>query len=122
MEQETMNITYPARDIEDIIRTYFGDALVDVNVTMIGRFAITSISYEDFKTKRTVRRELEEKIPNIEIEGLERLYSRKVKMNILDELLDQDEDIYIKEPNGSLRKTNIGLLIEEQLYHRTLQN
>ena len=117
-----MNITYPAREIEDIIRTYFGGSLVNADVSMIGRFAITNITYEDFKPKRLVRRELEEKIPNIEIDGLERLYSRKTRTNIIDEMIDNDTEIYIKEPNGSLRKTDIGLLIEEMLYHRSFQD
>lgn len=118
MEQETMNITYPAKDVEDIIRTYFGDALKQVSVTMMGRIALVTIAYEDFHTKRMVRRELEDKIPNIEIDSLERIYSRKTRLNILDELLESETEIYIKETNGSLRKTDIQLLVEEMLYHR----
>lgn len=118
MEQETMNITYPAKDVESIIRAYFGDSLRELNVYMIGRFASVTITYEDFKSKRKIRRELEDKIPNIEIDQLERIYSEKTMFDIFNEMCEEDIDIYVQEPNGSLRKTKFILLIEEILYHR----
>ena len=113
-----MNITYPEKDIEKIIRNYFGDSLKKLEVTMYGRMAVVEIVYEDFKSRRIVRRELEDKIPNIDIEQIYRNYSDNVLLRIIEELIEERRDIFVKEDDGNLRKTNMGCYIEEVLQFR----
>ena len=116
--EETMNITYPEKEVEQMIRNYFGDSLKKLEVNMYGRMAIVDIVYENFKSRRIVRRELEDKIPNIDIEQLYRNYSDNVLLRTLEELMEEGRDIFIKEDDGNLRKTNIACYFDEVLQFR----
>lgn len=120
MEEKNLKVTCPERVVTERIKDYFGEREYEANVTMIGRMADVSISYEDFKPTRKVRRELEDMMDNVEITSLERRYSERTYLKTLDELMSEGREIYIKEDDGSLKKTSITMLIEETLYHRTL--
>lgn len=118
--EQTFTVTYPAKDVEKKIEEYFNGVEHKVSVTMMGRTADADISYVDFKPTRKVRRELEDLIPNLEIMSLDRTYSKEQYLNIIDEIASQSREIYVKEADGTLKPTDLMLLLEEELYCRTL--
>lgn len=105
--------------VEDVVRQYLGESATKVNVKMIGRLAVTSITYKDFKPKRVVRRELEDLIPNIEIDTIERTFSSAAQYQAIDEMIYEGVDIYIMS-DGKLISTTLALLVNEALYNKDL--
>ena len=118
---ETRNITNPAADIEGKITAYFGNAKCNVAVALVGRIADATITYFDFKPVRVVRKELEEKFPDITISEIHREYSPEAKMVIMQELVNEDPEIFLPYEDGSLRPLCLGELLQEKLFHRTLK-
>lgn len=119
MENELMT-ALSAGAVEDEVRQYLGDSIIKVSVTMIGRFAVTDIVYRDFKPKRTVRRDLEDLIPNIEIDSIERIFSKDAQWEAIDELMNEGVEFYIMS-DGKLISTTLALLVSEVLHNKTLE-
>ena len=119
MENELMT-ALSAGAVEDEVRQYLGDSIIKVSVTMIGRFAVTDIVYRNFKPKRTVRRDLEDLIPNIEIDSIERIFSKDAQWEAIDELMNEGVEFYIMS-DGKLISTTLALLVSEVLHNRTLE-
>lgn len=120
MENELMT-AFTAGAVEDQIRQYLNESTVKVDVTMIGRFAVTNIVYRDFKPKRTVRRELEDRIPNIEIDSLERIFSKEAQWKAIDELMNEGVEFYIMS-GGKIMSTTLALLVNEVLHDKSLED
>lgn len=119
--EKTLTVTYPERDVENKIKEYLGESARSVNVVMVGRMACVNITYEDFKPVRRVRRDIEDMIPNVEIEHVERLYSKDRYLKVIEELSLKNVEIYVKESDESLKKTNFALLLEEELMFRSFE-
>ncbi|MBQ7540029.1 MAG: hypothetical protein IJT13_02780 [Bacteroidaceae bacterium] len=118
---ETRNITNPAADMEGKITAYFGNAKCNVAVALVGRIADAPITYFDVKPVRVVRKELEEKFPDITISEIHREYSPEARMIIMQELVNEDPEIFLPYEDGSLRPLCLGELLQEKLFHRTLK-
>lgn len=121
-QMETRNITNPAAEMERKLEGYFAESNTKctVSVSLAGRIADATIYYDDFKPTRVVRREIEDYFPDINISEIHRCYSNEAKHVIMQELLDEDIEIFLPYNDGSLRPLCIGELIEERLFHRTL--
>ena len=117
---ETRSITNPSAAIQQKIAAYFGESLCTINVQMIGRMADAIISYQDFKPVRVVRRELEQQFPTLNISEIHRIYSASARLSIMQELLDEDMEVFVPYEDGSLRPICLGELVEEKLYNRTI--
>ena len=120
LREEAFTVTFPGREVEERINEYFGGAKHSVTVNMVGRTAVVSIKYEDFRTMKRVRRDLEDMIPNLEIINIEREFTDEAYLRVVHELLDKETEIYVKEGDGTLKATNIGLLLDEELMYRDL--
>lgn len=118
---ETRNIQNPAAEMEGKLRAYFAGTDCSVNVVLVGRIADVTISYRDFKPVRTVRKELEEKYPDISISEIHREYSNTAQMAVMQELINEDLEIFLPYDDGSLRPLCLGELLQERLFHRSLQ-
>ncbi len=120
---ETRTITNPAAEMEQKIKGYFlrNCAECDVTVSLVGRIVDATIYYDDFKPVRVVRRELEDQFPDINISEIHRGYSNEAKHLIMQELIDEDIEIFLPYSDGSLRPLCLGELIEERLFHRTMK-
>ena len=118
---ETRNIQDPAADMERKITEYFGQAKCNVAVALVGRIADATITYCDYKPVRVVRKELEEQFTDITISEIHREYSREAQLQVMQELVDEDPQIFLPYEDGSLRPLCLGELLQEKLFHRTLK-
>lgn len=98
----------------EFIKEYIGENLRNLSISHNGRHIYADIYYVDFKPEREVRRHIEDAIPNIYIEQLERDYSDE---NVAVALMESNLTIYIKEDDGCLRPTTPGDLIYELMQH-----
>ncbi len=117
---ETRTITNPAAEMEGKINAYFGNAKCNVAVALVGRIADAAITYYDFKPVRVVRKELEEQFPDITVSEIHREYSREARLQMMQELVDEDPEIFLPYEDGSLRPLCLGELLQEKMFHRTL--
>lgn len=117
---ETRNIQDPAAEMEGKIVSYFGDAKCSVRVSCAGRISDATINYFDFKPVRVVRKEIEEKFPDVIVSEIHRGYSREAQLQMMQELVDEDIQIFLPYNDGSLRPLCLGELLQEKLFHRTL--
>lgn len=106
--------------IEIIVNDYFGNADHHFSVNMIGRIAYISIAYRDFKPENTVFSELVTLIPMSRIEIIERSYSDETKLNILQEMMDEDVIVETESNEECYRKVPLAVYIEEKLFDRTI--
>lgn len=105
-----MHVSTGISQARDFIQDYIGDNLRKFSIDSVGRTIHVSIYYYDFKPEREVRRHIEDAIPNIQIESLEREYSSD---NIVEELMSSDLSVYVKEDDGCLRPTTACDMIYE---------
>lgn len=117
---ETKNICNPSADMAMRIAEYLGGSYLSASVQMVGNIADAIIHYQDFKPVRTVRRELEQQYPNLNISEIHRVYSDRTRMAVMQELLDEDAEVYVSYADGSLRPIHMGEIVEEKLYNRTI--
>ncbi len=117
---ETRKITNPAAEMEGKIMAYFSGVKCHVAVALVGRIADASITYYDFKPVRVVRKELEEKFPDVTVSEIHREYTHEAKLQIMQELVDEDPEIFLPYEDGSLRPLCLGELLQEKMFHRTL--
>lgn len=98
----------------EFIKGYIGKNLSHLSVSHNGRRIYADICYVDFKPEREVRRHIEDAIPNIYIEQIERDYSDE---HVTEAIMESDLTIYIKEDDGCLRPTTPCNLIYELMQH-----
>lgn len=118
---ESRTIQNPSADMEGKIASYFGNVKCNVSVALVGRIADATINYIDFKPVRVVRKELEEQFPDITISEIHRQYSNEARLQMMQELVDEDPEIFLPYEDGSLRPLCLGELLQERLFHRTLK-
>lgn len=111
-KSKDMHVSTGISQARDFIQEYIGDNLRKFSIDNVGRTIHVSIYYYDFKPEREVRRHIEDTIPNIQIESLEREYSSD---NIVEELMSSELSVYVKEDDGCLRPTTACDMIYELL-------
>lgn len=99
---KALKVSTSIEQANKFIRDYMGDSLRDISIIRNGRLLYTKISYVDFKPERTVRRYIEDNIPNISIEQLDRDYSDE---HIVAALFNAEMTMYVAEEDGCLRPT-----------------
>lgn len=111
-----------AYEIGAWIRDYFGEVENETQVYMMGNVADVTISYEDFKPVRTVRKDIEDRWPEVCISEIHRGYSYDAETAVLRDMLDNDELIYVRGGDGdTLHPLRMSELITERLYNRTIE-
>lgn len=109
-----LHISTGVEQAREFIKEYIGENLSNLSISHNGRRIYADIYYVDFKPEREVRRHIEDAIPNIYIEEIERDYSDE---NVTIALMESNLTIYIKEDDGCLRPTTPGDLIYELMQH-----
>lgn len=103
---------YTEKEARKIICDMVGDNLISLTMSQLGRVLTADIDYRDFKPQRTVRRMIEEAIPNIEVREINRDYSDH---NLVHALTEDQTVVYVQEPNGRLSPTTAFDYIREIL-------
>lgn len=109
-----LHVSTGVEQAREFIKEYIGENLRNLSISHNGRRIYADIDYVDFKPEREVRRHIEDAIPNIYIEQLDRDYSDE---NITEALMESNLTIYVKEDDGCLRPTSPGTLIYELMQH-----
>ena len=109
-----LHISTGVEQAREFIKEYIGENLRNLSISHSGRRIYADIYYVDFKPEREVRRYIEDAIPNIYIEEIERDYSDE---NVTAALMESNLTIYIKEEDGCLRPTTPRDLIYELMQH-----
>ena len=120
-ENQTLNVYNPCEDIKKRIEDYVGkDNIERLQVKMVGNNFLAELHYVDFKPSKTLRREFEKMFPNVEFTQLQRGFSYDSYIKLLQEMFENDEEIYIKKSNGALCPMTISMCLNERLYNRVL--
>ena len=121
MEKIEIKTLSVSESVAEKIKTYFGTVENSVEVSMMGRIPIVEVHYVDFKPTKQVRRDLESLFNDVDIRSLTRGYSRDSILNVVDEMMESYQDIYVlSDDSSALRRTNFREIIEETLYLRNL--
>ena len=120
MEQLKITISSEEMDIREKICNYLGSNAIKVSVTLSGRTFYVSISYRDFKPVREVKRAIEDMHPDVDVQDIDRSFSKRAKEQALWDYYNRDETIYIKCGENEVRPIDFMLLIEEELRHKTI--
>lgn len=109
-----LHVSTGVEQAREFIKEYIGENLRNLSISHNGRRIYADIYYVDFKPEREVRRHIEDAIPNIYIQEIERDYSDE---HVTEALIESNLTIYIKEEDGCLRPTTPGDLIYELMQH-----
>lgn len=91
------------------IDRYFDENPHKISVTAIGIELHVEVQYEDFKTERQVRKDIEGFNPNIVVDEIRRDFSDTAKLQTLDNLYEPEFDcnIYIEDNDETLVKSTL---------------
>lgn len=103
------------KEAKQIICDMLGKNIMSVSVSSFGRRLYADVQYSDYKPERTVRREIEDAIPNLMVESISRDYSSE---HIADALLEDKTVIYVESIDGRLDKTTPSAYVYELLMER----
>jgi len=90
-----------------------------MSINMAARMAEVELSYADFKPQRQVRADLESIIPNLLLVSIKRTYTEKAWVSAIQQMNEDESEIYVETTNG-LERTNIIDLLSEQLNVMTI--
>lgn len=110
-----MSVTEARKALDE----YLKDVKHDVSLSSLGMTIYVSLVYYDFKPRRTVRNEIENLAPNIEVDDIRREYSHEAIVSAFYEDGDDSHQVYVKLPNGDLIPTNVHTLLTERMSHKT---
>lgn len=109
-------------DVYAQVSDYFANVNHKVGVTMVGMVPHLTVCYEDFKPVRTVRTELEALLGKVAITEVHRSYSFRSSLQVLAQMLEDDEIIYLLDKDGGeVYPVRMGELIEERLVNTTVK-
>ena len=108
-----------SKQVESILREYFGSSIVQLNVTEEVLCIHAHVMYNNFKTEFTVRRELMEKLPGVFID-LERGYTDDVMLDAIFSIDLDDAEFYAKGIGGVLKRTTMYEYLFEYLNGKEL--
>ena len=113
-------ITTSEKQVREIINEYMGNYVTRLTISHLGRELWVELFYRDFKPARTVQRYLEDRIPNINFQEIERDYSERQMLHGLEYADELFQEIYVKEADGCLRPASPLFLVTETLKHLDL--
>ena len=105
--------------VEQTLKEYFGKSLREMHVTESVLCIHANVSYDNFKTEYTVRRELMDLLPMVRIE-LERGYTDEVMLDAIYCADMEDRAIYVSGIGGVLKPTTLHEFLFEFLDNREL--
>ena len=105
--------------IKLLVLKYFGDRLNRVKVSYYLHRVDIEISYTDFLPERTVRHELERRIPYSSV-TVEREISSAAAIAAFKEAWEQDED-WLVSLDGRLQKVNLWRIVFSYLQNKTIE-
>lgn len=119
--EKTLNVYNPCEDIRKRIEDYVGkDNIESLFVNMVGNGFTAELKYVDFKPSKVLRREFDNVFPNVEFTVLHRGFSYESYMKLLQEMFENDEEIYVKKSDGTLRPMSISMCLNERLHNRVM--
>ena len=114
---QSLVITTSEKQAREIINEYMGNHVTRLTISHFGRELWVELFYRDFKPTRTVQRYLEDRIPNINFQEIERDYSDQQMLKGLEYTEELFPEIYVKEADGCLRPASPLFLGTETLKH-----
>ena len=105
--------------VEEVLRSYFGCSLREMCVTVSILCIHAHVVYNDFKTQLTAQRELMDRLPGVYL-YLERGYTDGATLDALYGADLDEQEIYIKDQNGSLIRTTIHEYLFEYLDNKEM--
>ncbi len=115
------NIILSVAEAKRIIDNYFGDATHSVEIHLLGEVLDVEITYEDFRCKRRVRKDIETLLPNADVSRMERMYSTPKYLQALYDVMESNDTIYVKDASGALHPTSLMVLLDGRLYGKDFE-
>lgn len=102
------------------IESYLSGTNHKIETFCVGVTVYVNLMYYDFKPRRVVRNEIEDIAPNIEVDEIRREFSDNAILLAYNDARDENQEIFIKMPNGSLQPTSIDIYLCERLSNKTI--
>lgn len=100
--------------VEEVLRSYFGESLREMCVTVSILCIHAHVVYHDYKTQLTAQRELTDLLPGVYL-YLERGYSDDATLDALFSADMDEQSIFVADQSGSLIRTSIHEYLFEYL-------